>query len=171
MSFSSGFVSFRDPTRELSLPATPPPAPPGAARAAAVETDVIDLEVVNQRLLDAIATGDFLTYSCLVADDLTCFEPEACGHLVEGVGFHKYYFDLLRDDAAAVPSNATMVAPRYRVLGDTAIVAYVRVVQRGRSTTRCEETRVWRRVEGDSALTKWRLVHFHRSAPANAYGS
>ena len=138
------------------------------------EADVRDLEIANQRLLDAIASGDFLTYSCLVAEDLTCFEPEACGHLVEGVGFHKYYFDLLRGgDAGRPEAQTTMVAPRYRVFGDSAVVAYVRVTQRGRATTRCEETRVWRRAAGggDSALSRWQLVHFHRSAPANAFGA
>lgn len=142
-----------------------------AQKELAKDADVRDIEIANGRLLDAIASGDYLTYSCLVSDDLTCFEPEGCGHLVQGIDFHKYYFDLARaDDAAPRKKNTTMVDPHTRVVGDVAIVAYVRLVQDGFRTTRCEETRVWRRMPaGDSALSKWQLVHFHRSAPANGH--
>ena len=31
-------------------------------------------------------------YSKLVADDASCFEPEAGPYLVEGLNFHKFYF-------------------------------------------------------------------------------
>ncbi|KAH8099182.1 calmodulin-dependent protein kinase [Aureococcus anophagefferens] len=142
-----------------------------AQKELAKDADVRDIEIANARLLDAIASGDYLTYSCLVSDDLTCFEPEGCGHLVQGIDFHKYYFDLARaDDAAPRKKNTTMVDPHTRVVGDVAVVAYVRLVQDGFRTTRCEETRVWRRMPaGDSALSKWQLVHFHRSAPANGH--
>ena len=141
-----------------------------AQKELAKDADVRDIEIANARLLDAIASGDYLTYSCLVSDDLTCFEPEGCGHLVQGIGFHKYYFDLARNDAApSQPTNTTMVEPHTRIIGDVAVVAYVRMVQRGHATTRVEETRIWRRLPGDSALSKWQLVHFHRSAPQNGY--
>ena len=83
--------------------------------------------------------------------------------------FHKYYFDLEGDGE---PTQTTIVEPRYRVFGDAAVVTYVRLQQRGRATTRTEETRVWRRCDpaSDAALGRWRLVHFHRSVPANEYG-
>ena len=84
--------------------------------------------------------------------------------------FHKYYFEL---EAGGEPASAsTIVEPRYRVFGDAAVVTYVRLQQRGRATTRTEETRVWRRCDpgSDAALGRWRLVHFHRSEPRNAYG-
>lgn len=32
-------------------------------------------------------------FSKLVDPQLTCFEPESNGNLVEGLGFHKFYFD------------------------------------------------------------------------------
>ena len=83
----------------------------------------------------------------LVDEGVTCFEPEACGRLVAGRDFHKYYFDVARD-AAAVPSVAsrsTIAEPTFRVMGDCAIVCYVRLVQTGFKTVRTEETRVWRR--------------------------
>jgi calcium/calmodulin-dependent protein kinase (CaM kinase) II len=132
---------------------------------------VRDLEIVNARLLDAIAAGDKLTYSALVDDSVTCFEPEACGHLARGKTFHKYYFEL-DSSAEAEPTNSTIVEPLYRVFGDCAVVTYVRLSQRGRATTRTEETRVWQRCApgSDAALGRWRLVHFHRSAPRNSYG-
>ena len=151
------------------MPAVPPvPVPADQLRD---EQDVRDLEIVNQRLLDAIASGDKLTYSVLVDDGVTAFEPEACGHLVTGKAFHKYYFDL--EEQNGEPASAsTIVEPRYRVFGDAAVVTYVRLQQRGRATTRTEETRIWRRCDAasDAALGRWRLVHFHRSAPSNAYG-
>lgn len=135
----------------------------------ATEADLRDLETCNMRLLDAISKGDYLTYSCLVSEDLTCFEPEGCGHLVKGIGFHKYYFDLWRNEDSRPATNTTMIEPHTRVIGDVAIVAYVRMVQNGHTTTRVEETRVWKRLASESALSKWQLVHFHRSKPANGY--
>lgn len=120
--------------------------------------DLLDL---NQRLLDAIASGDWVTYSELCDPGITAFEPEACGHLVEGLDFHKFYFDL---GATSGPVNTTMAAPQVWMLGaDAAVVSYVRLVQRldaaGAPVTRqSEETRVWSRRDG-----KWKHVHFHRS--------
>ena len=48
-----------------------------------------ELIQLNQRLLDAIAAGDWATYQELCDPSLTAFEPEACGQLVEGMPFHK----------------------------------------------------------------------------------
>jgi calcium/calmodulin-dependent protein kinase (CaM kinase) II len=118
---------------------------------------------LNQRLLESIAAGDWATYESLCAPDMTCFEPEAAGHLVEGMAFHKFYFDL---GAASGPRKVTMATPHVRLLGDaTAILAYSRLVQRldangSPITSRVEETRVWQRTAAG-----WRLVHVHRSAP------
>ena len=62
---------------------------PSAAESVAAE--VLEL---NRRLLAAVASGDWTTYRQLVAEDITCFEPEARGHLVEGLPFHEFYFKL-----------------------------------------------------------------------------
>jgi ketosteroid isomerase-like protein len=115
---------------------------------------------LNRRLLAAIADGDWNTYAELCDPTLTAFEPEARGHLVEGMEFHRFYFGL---GGIAGPHNTTISSPHVRLLGDVAIICYVRLVQRlddaGKPTTlRSEETRVWRR-EGEA----WRHVHFHRS--------
>jgi hypothetical protein len=87
---------------------------------------------------------------------------QACGHLVRGLDFHKYYFDHgEKITAGGAQCNVTVLSSDVRVLGDVAIIAYNRVVQRGASSTCFEETRVWKREASDWG--KWRLLHFHRS--------
>jgi calcium/calmodulin-dependent protein kinase (CaM kinase) II len=126
-----------------------------------VATEILEL---NQRLLEAIANGDWSVYDSLCSPDLTCFEPETRGHLVEGMPFHKFYFDL---EGSTGPRNVTMATPHVRLMGDdAAVVAYTRLMQRLNAngspvTVRVEETRVWQRLE-----RSWMLVHIHRSAPA-----
>ena len=120
--------------------------------------DLIDL---TARLLRSIQDGDWKTYEELCDPSLTAFEPEACGHLVDGMDFHRFYFELRRNER---PVNTTMVAPHVRMMGENAaVVNYVRLVQSvdesGQpQTRRFEETRVWERRNG-----VWRHVHFHRS--------
>ena len=122
-----------------------------------------ELLLLNQRLLDSIVGGDWATYQELCDPSLSAFEPEAQGHLVEGLPFHQFYFKL---GGVKGEHCTTMAAPHVRVMGDVAVVAYVRLNQRqgaqGQPTvTAVEETRVWQRQGG-----KWRHVHFHRSLPA-----
>jgi calcium/calmodulin-dependent protein kinase (CaM kinase) II len=114
----------------------------------------------NQRLLRSIAEGDWKAYSELCDPGITGFEPEARGQWVEGMAFHKFYFDL---DGGAGPHNTTMCSPRVQLLDNAAVVCYVRLVQRlddaGKPvTSRAEETRIWRCDKG-----VWRHIHFHRS--------
>ncbi|HEX3999880.1 MAG TPA: nuclear transport factor 2 family protein [Pirellulales bacterium] len=122
-----------------------------------------ELLAINQRLLDAIARADWPAYQELCDPALTCFEPESRGQLVEGMAFHKFYFDLGADGR---PVQNTMASPRVRLLGDdAALIAYVRLVQRlgadeAPKTVAVEETRLWQRTAG-----KWRHVHLHRSLP------
>ena len=73
--------------------------------------------------------------------------------------FHKTYFG----SPASGKRKSSVRAPHIRVLGDTAVVAYVRLVQNTasdgqHSTTAFEETRIWHKIEGS-----WKNVHFHRS--------
>jgi ketosteroid isomerase-like protein len=116
---------------------------------------------LNQRLLDAIADADWNTYAELCDPSLTCFEPEAVGQRVDGLAFHQYYFRL---GGHRGEHHTTMCAPQVRVLGDVAVLTYVRLNQRvqpdGTPVTRAfAETRIWHRQGG-----AWRHVHFHRSA-------
>eukprot|EP00729_Bicosta_minor_P010471 gene10471-18737_t len=59
--------------------------------AAGEEAEVIKL---NNDLVTCIGAKDWDTYKRLVDPALTCFESEAPGVLVEGLDFHKFYFDL-----------------------------------------------------------------------------
>lgn len=122
-----------------------------------------ELLKLNQKLLDSIARADWATYQDLCDPTLTCFEPEAAGNLAEGMAFHDFYFKL---GGATEPFNTTMASPHVRVMGDVAIVSYVRLNQRvqadGTPITRSvEETRVWQKQGG-----VWKHVHFHRSIPS-----
>ena len=122
-----------------------------------------DQEIIEltQRLLDYISAGDWKAYFQLCDPGLTAFEPEARGHLVAGMQFHKFYFDNLSHRR---PINTTIASPHVRFLGaEVAIISYVRLQQRMSGdgipgTARHEETRVWHRVDDN-----WQHVHFHRS--------
>lgn len=48
---------------------------------------------LTEQLLEAINTGDFDTYGKMCDPSITAFDPAALGNLVEGVDFHKFYFD------------------------------------------------------------------------------
>ncbi len=127
-------------------------------------TDPLTQELLrlNQKLLDSIVQGDWKLYTELCDPTLTCFEPEAMGQLVEGLGFHAFYFQL---KGTPTPHYTSMASPHVRVMGDVAIVSYVRLNQRvlpdGSPVTRpVEETRVWQKQTG-----VWKHVHFHRSVP------
>lgn len=125
------------------------------------DSDDNELIALNQRLLEAIAAGDWKTYQELCDPTLSAFEPEGRGHLIVGMAFHKYYFDLGTGGGAR---QTTIAAPHVRWLGeDAAVVSFVRLVQKldnsaAPVTVAFEETRVWQRQQG-----KWRQVHFHRS--------
>lgn len=121
------------------------------------ETDLLSL---TRRLLAAIDDQDWSAYCELCDPSLTAYEPEAVGQLVEGMDFHRFYFEMKSSGRA---KQSTITSPRVRLLGeDVAVVTYVRLLQRttddGSTTTACEETRIWQRQEGT-----WKNVHFHRS--------
>jgi calcium/calmodulin-dependent protein kinase (CaM kinase) II len=119
-----------------------------------------ELLQLNQRLLDSIAGADWKTYEELCDPALTAFEPESHGQLVAGLPFHRFYFNL---GGAKGEHNTTMCSPHVRLMGDVAVVTYVRLNQRldGQGApvvSGVAETRVWQRQGG-----RWRHVHFHRS--------
>jgi hypothetical protein len=125
------------------------------------ESTTTELVQVTQKLLESIAAGDWAMYSALCDLTISAFEPECLGHLVEGMAFHRFYFDL---GAAQGPHNVTIASPHVRVLGNVGIVSYVRLVQKldaagSPVVSRCEETRIWHKGPGG-----WKHVHFHRSA-------
>ncbi|XP_063290945.1 calcium/calmodulin-dependent protein kinase type II subunit gamma isoform X5 [Pelobates fuscus] len=122
---------------------------------------------ITEQLIEAINNGDFDAYTKICDPGLTSFEPEALGNLVEGMDFHKFYFDNLLSKNSK-PIHTTILNPHVHVIGeDAACIAYIRLTQyidaQGRPrTTQSEETRVWYRRDG-----KWLNVHYHCSgAPA-----
>ncbi|XP_014221038.1 calcium/calmodulin-dependent protein kinase type II alpha chain isoform X16 [Trichogramma pretiosum] len=119
---------------------------------------------MTEQLIESINTGDFEAYTKICDPHLTAFEPEALGNLVEGMEFHKFYFDnVLGKNCKAV--NTTILNPHVHLLGDdAACIAYVRLTQymdkQGVAhTQQSEESRIWHKKDN-----KWQNVHFHRSA-------
>ncbi|XP_026668238.1 calcium/calmodulin-dependent protein kinase type II delta chain isoform X3 [Ceratina calcarata] len=128
--------------------------------------DARRLEIIKmtEQLIESVNTGDFEAYTKICDPHLTAFEPEALGNLVEGMDFHKFYFDnVLGKNCKAV--NTTILNPHVHLLGeDAACIAYVRLTQymdkQGVAHThQSEESRVWHKKDN-----KWQNVHFHRSA-------
>ncbi|ETE68675.1 Calcium/calmodulin-dependent protein kinase type II subunit gamma, partial [Ophiophagus hannah] len=122
---------------------------------------------ITEQLIEAINNGDFEAYTKICDPGLTSFEPEALGNLVEGMDFHKFYFENLLSKNSK-PIHTTILNPHVHVIGDdAACIAYIRLTQyidgQGRPRTmQSEETRVWHRRDG-----KWLNVHYHCSgAPA-----
>jgi len=120
-----------------------------------------ELLQLNQKLLECIAQGDWAAYQELCDPSLTSIEPESHGQVVEGLAFHRFYFDL---GGIRGRNHTTMVAPQVRVMGDVAVLCYTRLVQRLSPdgppvTAATTETRVWQRQNGT-----WKHVHFHRTA-------
>ncbi|XP_045142255.1 calcium/calmodulin-dependent protein kinase type II subunit beta isoform X2 [Echinops telfairi] len=118
---------------------------------------------ITEQLIEAVNNGDFEAYAKICDPGLTSFEPEALGNLVEGMDFHRFYFENLLAKNSK-PIHTTILNPHVHVIGeDAACIAYIRLTQyidgQGRPrTSQSEETRVWHRREG-----KWQNVHFHCS--------
>ncbi|KAI8466092.1 MAG: calcium/calmodulin dependent protein kinase II association-domain-containing protein [Monoraphidium minutum] len=130
---------------------------------------------LQQQLLNAIACGDYDAYAGLCSPAITCFEPEARGHLVEGLPFHETYFKHKGAGGSTTLRN-TITGARVQLLGGEespvgAVVSYVRLVQvkdeAGKhATTATQETRVWERTKepwSGQPWGEWHNVHLHRS--------
>ncbi|XP_061748871.1 calcium/calmodulin-dependent protein kinase type II delta chain-like [Nerophis ophidion] len=117
----------------------------------------------TRKLIAAIMDGDYYTYKNMTVPGLTSFEPEALGHRVEGMDFHRFIFDYASNMLGF--THTTLLSPHVHLLGDhAACVSYIRLTQYANQppgsvrTTASEETRVWHHRDG-----RWRNVHFHRS--------
>ncbi|XP_077959471.1 calcium/calmodulin-dependent protein kinase type II delta chain isoform X10 [Gasterosteus aculeatus] len=147
-----------------------PAAPLGSNAAAAIgytKTRKQEIIKITEQLIEAINNGDFDAYTRICDPGLTSFEPEALGNLVEGMDFHKFYFENLLSKNIK-PVHTTLLNPHVHLIGEeAACIAYIRLTQFVDTTGRprssqSEETRVWHRRDG-----KWLNVHFHCSgAPA-----
>ncbi|XP_064640883.1 calcium/calmodulin-dependent protein kinase type II delta 1 chain-like isoform X21 [Lineus longissimus] len=119
---------------------------------------------LTEQLIACVTSGDFDGYTKFVDPQLTSFEPESFGNLMEGMDFHKFYFDnVLSKNNKAI--NTSILNPTVHLLGDdSACIAYVKLTQYIDSsvgaarTAQSEETRIWQKIDG-----KWMNVHLHRS--------
>ncbi|XP_042200404.1 calcium/calmodulin-dependent protein kinase type II subunit beta [Callorhinchus milii] len=156
-----GSGPFPEPESGQSVQA--PPLPPSTSTHSRKQ-EIIKL---TEQLIEAINNGDFEAYAKICDPGLTSFEPEALGNLVEGMDFHRFYFENLLSKNSK-PIHTTILNPHVHLIGeDAACIAYIRLTQyidsQGKPrTTQSEETRVWHRRD-----SKWQNVHFHCSgAPA-----
>ncbi|XP_043087394.1 calcium/calmodulin-dependent protein kinase type II subunit beta isoform X10 [Puntigrus tetrazona] len=140
-------------------------SPPGSAPA--IFSRKQEIIKITEQLIEAINNGDFDAYAKICDPGLTSFEPEALGNLVEGMDFHRFYFENLLSKNSK-PIHTTILNPHVHLIGeDAACIAYIRLTQfvdgQGRPrSSQSEETRVWHRRD-----SKWQNVHFHCSgAPA-----
>uniref|UniRef100_A0A8C2L5N1 calcium/calmodulin-dependent protein kinase n=1 Tax=Cyprinus carpio TaxID=7962 RepID=A0A8C2L5N1_CYPCA len=140
-------------------PEASPPCPPPTRKQEIIK--------ITEQLIEAINNGDFEAYTRICDPGLTSFEPEALGNLVEGMDFHKFYFENLLSKNSK-PVHTTILNPHVHLIGeDAACIAYIRLTQymdsQGRArSSQSEETRVWHRRDA-----KWLNIHFHCSgAPA-----
>ncbi|XP_068575196.1 calcium/calmodulin-dependent protein kinase type II subunit gamma isoform X3 [Cebidichthys violaceus] len=142
-------------------------APPAGVSRNLQQTRKQEIIKMTEQLIEAINNGDFEAYTRICDPGLTSFEPEALGNLVEGMDFHKFYFENLLSKNSK-PVHTTILNPHVHLIGeDAACIAYIRLTQymdgQGRPRScQSEETRVWHRRDA-----KWLNVHFHCSgAPA-----
>ncbi|XP_056221583.1 calcium/calmodulin-dependent protein kinase type II subunit gamma-like isoform X8 [Seriola aureovittata] len=159
MKADSSALSQSSATEEM-----PPLLPSPQSSPATRKQEIIK---ITEQLIEAINNGDFDAYTRICDPGLTSFEPEALGNLVEGMDFHKFYFENLLSKNSK-PVHTTLLNPHVHLIGeDAACIAYIRLTQFVDSTglprsSQSEETRVWHRRDG-----KWLNVHFHCSgAPA-----
>ncbi|XP_078095558.1 calcium/calmodulin-dependent protein kinase type II subunit gamma isoform X14 [Mustelus asterias] len=147
-------ISVKSQSNDSKRPLSSPP--PTQSR----KQEIIKL---TEQLIEAINNGDFEAYAKICDPGLTSFEPEALGNLVEGMDFHRFYFENLLSKNSK-PIHTTILNPHVHLIGeDAACIAYIRLTQyidiQGRPrTTQSEETRVWHRRD-----SKWQNVHFHCS--------
>ncbi|KAM4746312.1 calcium/calmodulin-dependent protein kinase (CaM kinase) II beta 1 isoform 8-T8 [Anableps anableps] len=148
---------------------TPPPPPhsPSSPSLSSSQTRKQEIIKITEQLIEAINNGDFDAYAKICDPGLTSFEPEALGNLVEGMDFHRFYFENLLAKNNK-PIHTTILNPHVHLIGeDAACIAYIRLTQfvdnQGRPrSSQSEETRVWHRRD-----SKWQNIHFHCSgAPA-----
>ncbi|XP_065143767.1 calcium/calmodulin-dependent protein kinase type II subunit alpha isoform X8 [Paramisgurnus dabryanus] len=105
---------------------------------------------VTEQLIEAISNGDFESYMKMCDPSVTAFEPEALGNLVEGLDFHRFYFENLWSKNSK-PVHTTILNPHIHVIGDeAACIAYIRITQyldiNGMPcTAQSEESRIWHR--------------------------
>lgn len=121
--------------------------------------EIRGVETALMSLLHAVQKADIDTYLTRVSDQVTCFEPETRGHLLRGIGLHRF----LVEQARPVETyHIELIDPVIRVAGNMAFAAYtLHLTETGGpdETIQSENvTRIFQKEDGN-----WQMVHFHRS--------
>ncbi|XP_049324387.1 calcium/calmodulin-dependent protein kinase type II delta chain isoform X15 [Astyanax mexicanus] len=168
---SVGRVSVPSQPETVPVPtpqSSSPPPLPRSSPSLSVQTRKQEIIKITEQLIEAVNNGDFEAYAKICDPGLTSFEPEALGNLVEGMDFHRFYFENLLSKNSK-PIHTTILNPHVHLIGeDAACIAYIRLTQfvdsQGRPrSSQSEETRVWHRRD-----SKWQNVHFHCSGAPSA---
>lgn len=123
-------------------------------------------------LLEGLDTGNYKTYQRYCHPQVTVFEPQSQGQLVEGMDLRNFKFNLRQSTERLTLSQklrSTVVAPKVTLLSTgVALVLYTRVLKSldGGDLEAYNETGVWQRLPNAEASPKrkdWKLVHYHRS--------
>jgi len=121
--------------------------------------EIRGVEAALMSLLHAVQKADIDTYLNRVSEQVTCFEPETRGHLLRGIGLHRF----LVEKAAPVQTyHIELIDPVIRVAGNMAFAAYTLHLTEIQDTTETihseNVTRIFQNEDGN-----WRMIHFHRS--------
>ncbi|XP_050429804.1 calcium/calmodulin-dependent protein kinase type II alpha chain isoform X5 [Adelges cooleyi] len=170
---SSASTSFGSKPNKLTvITATAAAAAASNPQNAFIQARKQEIVKITEQLIESINNADFEGYTKICDPHMTAFEPEALGNLLEGMEFHKFYFD--HESVLTVLGknrgiNTTVLNPTVHLLGDdAACIAYIILVQyidkQGVPRShQYEETRVWHRRDN-----KWQNVHSHRSASVSS---
>ncbi len=122
--------------------------------------EIRGIETCLMELLHSIQKADIKTYLSRVSEQVSCFEPETRGHLLKGIGLHRY---LVEQAVPAENYHIELIDPLIRVEGDMAFTAYTLHLTEisNKEEHICSEnvTRIFQREN-----LSWKMIHFHRSS-------
>jgi ketosteroid isomerase-like protein len=123
-----------------------------------IEEELISL---TREMLTAIHRGDFEAYRALCLPELTAFENDVAPYRIDGIDFHTDLIESAREQFSHL-LRYDILQPSVQVYGETAIVAYTRLltfaVDVPPTWRASNETRVFVRADGH-----WKMAHFHRT--------
>jgi hypothetical protein len=131
-----------------------------------------DLLQATVKLCQGLDTGNYKIYQQYCHPEVTVFEPQAQGQLVEGMDLRNFKFNLGHATDRLSLSQmlcSTVVAPKVTILNSgVGLVLYTRLLQKPGHpelgyVEAYNETGVWQRLKNDNGGSDWKLVHYHRS--------
>jgi len=119
----------------------------------------MEIETCLMELLHSIQRADIQAYLRRVSDQVSCFEPETLGHLLKGIGLHRY----LVEQAEPVENyHIELMDPVIKVAKDMAFAAYtLHLTEKIDKQDRIQSENVTRIFQREKGV--WKMVHFHRS--------